>query len=94
MTDGVKLINHLGDDPNAADDILMEEMTDFTRSEKYLPSLTHIVIISGDGDFCSRLESLKARGYLIYNIHPRACSDKLQNLAHAAVSFEKILAEC
>ena len=94
MTDGVKLINHTGDDPNAADDRLMEEMTDFTRSKKYPPSLTHIVVVSGDGDFCSRLQSLKAQGYLIYNIHSETCSNELQKLAHTAVSFEKILAKC
>ena len=94
MTDGVTLINHNGDDPNAADDILMDEMTDFTRDKKYLPSLTHIVVVSNDGDFCSRLKSLKAQGYLIYNIHSKISSRALRNLAHTAVSFEKILAKC
>ena len=94
MKDGVTLINHTGDDPNAADDRLMEEITDFTRDKKYLPSLTHIVVVSGDGDFCSRLLSLKAQGYLIYNIHSETCSNELQKLAHTAVSFEKLLAKC
>ena len=67
----VKLINHTGGVRNAADNILIEEMTDFTRSKKYPHSLTHIVVISGDKDFCTGLESLKAQGYLVYNIHPQ-----------------------
>ena len=91
MTDGVKLINHPGNVPNTADDILIEEMTDFTCSKRYPHSLTHIVVISGDKDFCSRLESLKAQGYLVYNVHPQTSSEKLRKLAHAAVSFKNIL---
>ena len=94
MKDEVKIINHTGDDVNAADDRLMEEIADFTRRKKYLPSLTHLVVISGDGDFCSRLLSLKAQGYLIYNIHSENCSNELQKLAQTAISFEKLLEKC
>ena len=68
----MKIINHNVEDHNVEDDSLTEEMCDFTRHKRYLPAITLIVLLSGDGDFCIRLEPLKRQYYQICVIYSEA----------------------